>query len=109
MKFHRVTVRVVDRGLAIRSDDPCILEVEAFGSQLADDGIQIVHQYREVLTQVRRYGGFDQVDLCCSEIDPCSPEAEVGSILSNPPSEDLGVELDAPRRIRHVYRDVVHS
>ena len=109
MKFDCVAVGVVDRGLAIRSDDPCILKVETFGSQLADDSIHIVHQYRKMLTQVRWYRGFDQVDLRRSQIDPCTPEIEVGSILSNPPSKDIGVELDAPRWIRHVYRDVVHS
>ena len=68
---------------------------------------EIADPHGEVLAEVAGHRRLDQMDLLAAHVDPGAGDAQVGSIVTKPAPQHLGVEGDALVDVGHVEGDMV--
>ncbi len=78
-------------------------------AQLRDHCAEVVHQDGEVLSQIGRWRGGDEVNLLGAEVDPGPVEREVRTVVTHGSPEYLCIEGNRPSDLRDVDRDVMDA
>ncbi len=103
LQLDAVTGRIGEERLAARADRLRIGHVDPPVPQLGDGGIEIGDRHREVLTELRRRRGLDEVHLLVAGIEPGATEAERRPVAALGQPEHVDVE--PPRRLHVVDVD----
>jgi hypothetical protein len=111
VELHLIAGGIVEKRLQAGADWRRIADVDPCGPQFGDHRGQVVHPDGEVLPQGFRRGTLDQVDLAAgrADIEPGSPEPEVGAVRSGRQAQPAHVELEGGGDVVDVDRNMVYA
>ena len=107
VELDHVSCRVVDERLAVCADGAWVPDRDALRAELLHHDVEVRDLNCEVLTDVRRYGSFEEMDLLVSEIDPRAGDPQVWAVVPQRSAEQVGVEARCLIDITDVDGDVV--
>jgi hypothetical protein len=109
MELYAVAGRVGDERLKARARSHWVGHLQPLASELGHQGRNIAERQCEVLPQVVRWLGFDEMDLLAAGVQPCAPEAEVGPVGAYLQAENVDVESERGVDVIDVDRHVVQT
>ena len=98
---------VGDEGLAVGPYGDGIPDGDAVRAQLHHHLVEVGDLNREVLTDIRRQRGLEEMDLLGPEVDPSACDTEVGTVVAQPPPEYVGIEGDRLVDVTDIHGNVV--
>ncbi len=108
MELDAVAGGVGDERLEARARSHRVGHLQPLVPELGHHGRNVAERQCEVLPQVVRWLGFDEMDLLAAGVQPGTPEAEVGPVAAYLQAE--GVDVESKRRVdiidvdRHVVQ-----
>jgi hypothetical protein len=109
MELYAVAGRVGDERLKARARPHWVGHLQPLAPELGHQGRNIAERQCEVLPQVVRWLGFDEMDLLAAGVQPCAPEAEVGPVGAYLQAENVDVESERGVDVIDVDRHVVQT
>jgi hypothetical protein len=111
VELHLIAGGILEESLHTRANGRRIADGDPRGPQLGDHPAQVVHPDGEVLPEGFGRGPLDQVDLAAggADIEPRSPEAEIGAVGAGGQAEPAHVEVEGGLDVVDVDRNMVYA
>lgn len=109
MELDAVAGRVSDERLEARARSYRVGHLQPLAPELGHQLRNVAERQCEVLPQVVRWLGFDEMDLLAAGVQPCPPEAEVGPVGAYLQAENVDVESERGVDVIDVDRHVVQT